>query len=172
MSEIFSYVFLAQAIGILATVFVILSFNQKIDNRLKTYLIIGNLFFAVHFCMLGAFAGMFVNILNAFRVGFSIKFHKSTNMMLVFMGAYLLTAYLIYEELFDLLPILSALLGTFSMFKLSGIKMRLLGLVGSSAWLTYGIIYQSIGGIITETSVIILNLSTIFRLSRDGKKAT
>ena len=170
MVDIFSYGVIAQAVGIVASGFIIFSFNQKIDNHLKIYLIIGNMLFATHFSMLGAYAGMCVTTLNVFRVSFSIKFHKSTKMMLGFMTVYILTGIFIYKEMFDLLPIFSSLLGTFSMFKLSGIKLRLLGMFGSSAWLTYGIIFHSIGGIITETSALILNSSTIYRLIRDKRK--
>jgi hypothetical protein len=151
MIDFFSYQFIAQAIGIAASGFIIFSFNQKIDNHLKICLMIGN-------------------ILNTFRIGSSIKFHKSTKMMLGFMALYILAGVIIYDKPFDLLPVLSALLGTYAMFKLSGIKLRLFGLIGSSAWLTYGIIFHSIGGIIAEISGLILNISTILRLRRDNKK--
>jgi len=170
MIDVFSYQVITQAIGIVASGFVVFSFSQKRDNNLKIYLIIGNLLFAIHFFMLGAFAGMCVNIINIMRVGCSIKFHKSNKVMFVFFLIYSLVAALIYEKPYDLLPIFSSFLGTYSMFKLSGIKLRLLGLLGSSAWLTYGIIFQSIGGIITEVTGIILNLTTVYRLQRDNKK--
>jgi len=56
------------------------------------------------------------------------------------------------------------------MFKLSGIKFRLLAMCGASVWLSYSIIVQSIGGVITETSVLILSVVTIYRLMREEKK--
>lgn len=170
MTDFLSYQFIAQAIGILASGLVVFSTTQKRDNHLKIYLIIGNLFFALHFLMLSAYAGMCVNILNSMRVGCSIKFHKSTNIMFIFLAAYLIVAILIYEKPYDLLPIFSSFLGTYSMFKLSGIKLRLVGIISSGSWLTYATIFQSIGGIITEVSGIILNLATIYRLKRDNKK--
>lgn len=168
--DFITYDVVAQAVGVLASIVVICSFTQKQDNRLKIVLILGNLIFLCHFFMLGAYAGMFVNGVNALRVGSSIKFHKSTKLMLVFMTIYTAFGFYIYESVIDLLPVLSGILGTFSMFKLSGIKMRLIGLLGSSAWLSYAIIYHSIGGIITEMSAFILNISTILRLRRDNHK--
>ena len=78
--------------------------------------------------------------------------------------------FLTYKYIYDLLPIIAGVLGTFAMFKLSGIKMRLLGIVSSGAWLTYGIIFHSIGSIITNTSVITLNIFTILRLKGDNNK--
>ena len=120
--------------------------------------------------MLGAYAGMFVAIVNGLRNGFSIRYHKSTSIMLVFFVMYLLIGFLTYKYIYDLLPIIAGVLGTFAMFKLSGIKMRLLGIVSSGAWLTYGIIFHSIGSIITNTSVITLNIFTILRLKGDNNK--
>lgn len=170
MTNFLTYDFIAQAIGILASAVVIFSFTQKIDNRLKAILMIGNLIFMVHFLMLGAYAGMIANIINVCRVGCSITFHKSTKFMLFFMSAYIAMGYFIYDDWYDLLPVLSGLLGTFSMFKLSGIKMRLTGFIGSSAWLGYAIIFNSIGGIITEVANLSLNGITILRMMRDKKK--
>ena len=170
MNEPSTYQIIAQLIGIVASAVVIFSFSQKHDNHLKIYIMIGNLIFAVHFLMLGAFAGVFVNFLNTCRSGFSIKFHKSTKMMFFFWGIYILVAIAVYEKPVDLLPFFSSILGTYSMFKLSGIKLRLLGMLGSSSWLVYGIVFHSVGGIITELSVMVLNSLTILRLMSDKKK--
>jgi hypothetical protein len=170
MIDLFSYQFIAQAIGVIASGFLIFAFTHKSDNYLKTYLILGNFIFASHFLMLGAYAGMLIACINCFRVALSIKFHKSNAMMFSFMVVYILAGVSIYEKPWDLLPVFSSLLGTFSMYKLSGIKLRLCGMLGSFSWLTYGIIFHSIGGIIAETSAMILNISTIFRLRGDHKK--
>lgn len=164
--------YVAQSLGIIASGIIIYAFTHKSDERLKFVLIIANIFFAAHFFMLEAYAGMFVTLLNCARVAFSIKFHKSNNMMLFFMGVYLLTGYLVFENIFDLMPILSSLVGTYSMFKLSGIKLRLLGMLGSGSWLIYAIVFHSIGGMITEVAIITINLHTIFRLNRDRKEKT
>jgi len=171
MVNIFSYDVIAQAIGIVATAFIVGSFLNKRDNHLKGYIMIGNLLFALHFFMIDAFAGMLINIINFFRVGSSIKFHKSTKVMLFFWGAYIIAAIVIYEKPIDLFPVFASMLSTFSMFKLSGIKLRVLAMLGSSSWLIYATFYQSIGGMITETFVMVLNSSTIYRMLKDKKKS-
>lgn len=170
MDNIFSYEVIAQAIGLLASAVVVGSFAHKRDNHLKIWVAVGNIIFALHFFMLGAYTGMLINIINVFRATFSIKFHKSNKMMCFFMISYLIAGVTIFTSYIDLFPVFSSLLGTYSMFKLSGIKMRLMSLLASSSWLVYATVYQSIGGMITEVSNIILNSSTIFRLRRDNKK--
>lgn len=169
MNDLLTYDFFAQAVGVLASAIVVFSFSRKHDDHLKFFIIFGNILFAAHFFMLDAYAGMLINMINAFRVGFSIKFHKSNWMMWFFLGVYLIAGYVVYEEPKDLLPVLSSLLGTYSMFKLSGIKLRLVGMIGASSWLTYAIISHSIGGMITEIGIMLSNSATIIRLMKDKK---
>ncbi len=161
------YLLIAQAIGMVASFFIVLSFGQKVDNRFKGFLMIGNVLFAVHYFMLGGYAGMVTNLLNFLRVGSSIKFHKSKKIMWVFLGAYLFSALFVVKEPTDLLPIFASLIGTYSMFMLSGIKMRVVGLFASASWLGYGILYKSIGGMITDSVSIALTIRTIFKMKKE-----
>jgi hypothetical protein len=169
MIDILSPDIIAQAIGVFASGFMIFSYYQKQDLYLKICLMTANLLFAVHFFLMDANAGMAINLLNLLRVGTSIKFHKSTKLMLVFMSTSVVIGFFVFETYYDLLPIFCSLLGSFSMFKLSGVSMRYARLIGSFGWLTYGIKFQSIGQILTELTSIILNLTTIYRLKRDKK---
>ena len=170
MINILSYDWITQAIGIIASGFIILSFGQKRDLRLKYFLMTGNVLFAIHFGMMGAYAGLAVNILNFLRVWMSIKFHKSTRMMLLFMCLSIATGFAVYQNYYDILPIISSVMGSYSLFKLSGIPLRIFGIIGSINWLTYSFIIKSIGGIMTDTVALVINFSTIYRLKRDKKK--
>ncbi len=172
MFDFLSYGFIAQAIGVVASGFMIFSYYQKQDIYLKICLMTANLLFATHFFLMDANAGMAINLLNLLRVGTSIKFHKSTNLMIVFMSISIVIGFVVFETYYDLLPIFCSLLGSFSMFKLSGISMRYCRLIGSFGWLAYGIKFQSIGQILTELTSIILNLITISRLKHNKKKAS
>ncbi|MEM9469955.1 MAG: YgjV family protein, partial [Pseudomonadota bacterium] len=98
MGDLSTYQIIAQAIGILASIVVISSTTLKNDNYFKIALIIGNIIFMTHFFMLGAYAGAFTNVLNACRAGFSMKFHKSTNAMILFMSSYALLGIILFEN--------------------------------------------------------------------------
>uniref|UniRef100_UPI00208DF560 YgjV family protein n=1 Tax=Enterobacter sp. JH569 TaxID=2923092 RepID=UPI00208DF560 len=52
------------------------------------------------------------------------------------------------------------------LFCLTGIKMRVLLFAGSCLWLANNIIVGSIGGVLLEASVIVINLTTIYRLHK------
>lgn len=160
------YDLIGQAIGILASAMVVSSYMHKKDNSLKLFMVLANFTFGIHFFMLDASAGMLIAFLNCFRIGLSIKFHKSYYMMAFMMSIYIIFGYIAAENFIDWLPIISSLIGTFSMYMLSGIKFRLMGLFGSTAWLTYSIIFVSIGGVLTEVFAIGFNVYTMLKLRK------
>ncbi|MCU8536060.1 YgjV family protein, partial [Vibrio vulnificus] len=66
----------------------------------------------------------------------------------------------------ELWPIVGTVIGTYSLFVLSGIRMRIGFLAGATCWLINNILVGSIGGTLLEMTVIIMNLITIYRLYR------
>ncbi|MDW1951725.1 YgjV family protein, partial [Vibrio sp. 812(2023)] len=71
----------------------------------------------------------------------------------------------------DLWPIIGTVIGTYSVFCLSGIRMRIGFLLGASCWLTNNILVGSIGGTLLEMTVIVMNLLTIYRLHRQQSES-
>ena len=136
--------FIAQGIGLLGSAIVISAFAQKSDTRFKAFAVVGNIIFAIHFLMLGAYAGLFINLANAFRNGLSIKYKNHNSFVYVFIALYLVIGGLLYESLKDIFPIISGVVGSYGMYKLSGFKLRACFMISSGAWLVYGIIYKSV----------------------------
>ena len=169
MSDFFSQELIAQAVGIFASAIIISAFSQKSDNRFKFFAVVGNIVFALHFYMLGAYAGVVINFVNAFRNGLSIKYHKKDGLMYLFIGLYVVLGLVIYETPKDLFPIISGVVGSYGMYKLSGMNMRICFILSSLSWLVYGLIYKSIGVIITELFIQTTNAITIYRLYRENK---
>jgi len=171
VSDLTTYQIIAQAVGILASGFVISGWSSKKDKKLKIILCCGAFLFAVHFYMLGAFAAMIVSAINILRIGLSLKFHKSNALCLTFIISYLIAGFITYQSPIDILPIISSSIGTISMYLLSGVTFRYISMIPSLSWLTHNIIVMSIGGIITEIFVLIGLLSAIIRIKSDNKKA-
>ncbi len=159
-----------QLLGLIGSALIIGAFCFKADNHYKYLIMAGNVAFSAHFFLLDAYAGAIVNIINIFRMGLSIKYHKSDLLMGGFIAIYVGVAFLTYETVYHILPVVSGIVGSVAVFKLSGIKMRLLMYIGSVSWLTYDIIFKSIGGIITELFAMCTNAITIYRLMQDKKK--
>lgn len=170
MIDWFSYDVIAQAVGVLGSAFIVGGYFLKTDNNSKKVIIIGSLLFAAHFLMIGAVTGALMNVINFFRVGLSIKFHKSKKLFFFFIATYLVAAYFTYSQPVDFLPLISSLVGTFSMYFLSGLAFRFCVLLSSSSWLTHNILIGSVGGIITELFVLFATFTVIYRLYIDRKR--
>ena len=178
-----AYDILAQAIGILAMAFNILSYQQKTAKRAIGFQLFGCTLFAVNFFMLGAVVGGIMNLVGAFR---SIVFMKKDTFranhigwLVFFVGVYV-TSYLLTFTLFgtpftlkngilELLPILAMTASTIS-FRFGNAKtIRLFGLISSPTWLVYNIANGSIGAIVCEVVSLVSIGVGILRHDRNAK---
>ena len=171
MSEVLELFTFTQLIGIVASCFVIAAYCVKSDVKTKRITMGGSLLFAVHFAMMGAFTAMGVTIVNVLRVWLSIRYHGVVWLCGVFIAIYLLIGIITFQETIDVLPILAPILGCVAMYCFSGIKFRAICLVATSSWLIYGFLIGAVGTVLTQIVVTSVNLMTISRLIRDGKKA-
>ena len=72
-------------------------------------------------------------------------------------------------SLFDGLPFIASIAGTFGMFWFKGIRLRMAFVVGESCWLAYSVHAGSIGGSLLYAILIMGTIRTISSLFRDGK---
>lgn len=170
LSIFFQNQYFIQIIGIIASSFIISGFGSKSDVKFKLLMVIGNIFFAAHFFMLGAFTAVGIDLINAARNAISIKFNKSKSLGFLFCALYLFIAFFTYETKIDIFPTLGAIIATLAIYNLSGKYLRYAMYLSSSLWLSYGIIINSWGTIITETFNILANTATIWRLLKEERK--
>jgi hypothetical protein len=162
---------IAQAVGIVAMAFNILSFQRKTRAGAISFQLVGGLLFSVNFFMLGAVVG---GILNAVAFARAIiflnkeKLHADnlywlTGFIIVDFIPYILTFAVFGKELtplnivLELLPVIGMIASTIS-FRYSDAKsIRKYGLISSPSWLIYNIASGSIGAVICE----VLSLGSI-----------
>lgn len=165
LSAQFGTQFVAQGFGLLAFVFGLITFMQKNDDRLKFYMLCLFASQVIHFYLMGAATASAVNLLNFIRTFISLKYNKvwlgvTFILINIAWGTYL------YQSPISILPILGSCIGTYSVFFLQGIKMRLAFMLGAVCWLTHNTMILSIGGMLLETIVFLGNVVTIIRLSK------
>jgi hypothetical protein len=160
---------LAQAVGMLSFFLGILCFYQKDDTRLKITMVIMCISHAVHFAMMGAMAACLGASLAIVRTWLSIK-TSSSLVAYGFMAITLVFGLIVMERWTDMLPIAGSIIGTYAIFLLEGIKMRIAFLVGAGCWLLNNLLIGSIGLSLLESVLIVVNLTTIFRLSKEQTK--
>lgn len=164
-SDIFD---IAQLFGLLSFVIGTYAFSQKNDQKLKFSL--GCLFLCqtLHFYLLGSTTGAIANSISFIRTAISIKFHGKY-LGWIFIALNIAWGIPMVEKLVDVLPIVAACCGTFAIFFLHGIKMRLAFMTGAVCWIINNIVVGSIGGVMLESMVLITNFITIIRLKRAAK---
>ena len=153
----------AQAVGLVSFALGIVCFYQKDDRKLKIVMVVMNLNHALHFALLGATTAVASSILSLVRTFLAL--HTDSKVIaFVFIAITAGWGFYLADHWYDLFPVLGSCIGTYTVFCLKGIVMRLGFLAGAICWLINNILVGSIGLTLLETTLIIVNLNTIRRL--------
>ncbi|MDN2663413.1 YgjV family protein [Psychromonas sp. 14N.309.X.WAT.B.A12] len=161
--------FFAQLLGFLSFLLGVCTFFQKDDKKLKIMMVVFNLNHLVHYLLLGSIVSALSALLSAFRTVTAI-YVSSLVVALLFIVIGLSSAIYFADSIWELWPMLGMSIGTYAVFVLKGIKMRIAFLIGAVCWLINNILVGSIGGTLLEATLITVNLSTIIRLVRDNRQ--
>lgn len=169
---------LAQAVGLLSFVLGLSTFYQKDDRRLKIVMLVFNVNHLIHYLLLGSMMSALSSLFSALRTGTAV--YLSSNRctiegaekiaVTVFISVSVAIGLSLANSWWELWPIVGTAIGTYALFMLKGIVMRLAFLAGASCWLINNILIGSIGGTLLELCVITINLVTIARILRDKKR--
>ena len=174
------YEIAAQAVGVVAMVFNILSYQQKKAKHIIAFQLFGALFFGISYFMLGAYIGAILNVVGVIRALLFLKkekFHTDNIPWLILFCILYASSYLLNFTLFgqdptaknlmvECLPVIG-MVSTHLAFRYSSAKtIRRFGLVSSCAWLIYNIIAVAIGAILCEVFSLISIFTAMIRLDR------
>ncbi|MBB1379322.1 MULTISPECIES: YgjV family protein [unclassified Pseudoalteromonas] len=162
--------YFAQALGFISYILAMLCFIQKDDRRFKIMMILMNLNHALHFYLLNAVTSSLCCLFAAGRTATSLQ-TKAKWVAVLFIILTALIGYLTVSQWTDYIAIAGSCIGTYALFCLNGIKMRWVIFMGSCLWLINNIIVGSLGGMLLEATVIILNLITIYKLHKLNLRA-
>ena len=155
---------IAQAIGIVAMAFNIMSYQQKTQKKVIICQLFGCTLFAINFLMLGAIVGALLNTVGAVRAIVFMnkeKLHSdkliwTIGFIFVYIVSYILTFTVFGKELTlfncvtELLPVIGMTATTVCLRYKEAKTIRLFGLISSPSWLVYNIVNFAIGAIICE----------------------
>ncbi len=162
----------AQAVGVVAMCFSVLSFQQKKRRNILILQIVGTLLFFVNFLMLGQYIGAILNLLGCARYILFLhkdKLHTDNNLWLaiftaLYLGAYVLCFTVFGEEptlpnlALQILPVLGMIFGHLAFRSSDPAKIRKISLASSISWLIFNSIVVAIGAILCEA----FNMFSIF----------
>lgn len=169
---------IAQAVGIVAMAFNILSYQQKKQSAVIAFQLVGATLFAVNFLMLSATVGGILNIIGALRAIVFLNKKKLradhpawlVGFILIYIAVYVCTFTLFgkeptaYNFIIEFLPVVGMIATTVGFRLKEASDVRKCGLVSSPSWLIYNVSNFAIGAIICEVLSLVSIIVGIIRL--------
>lgn len=158
----------AQTVGLVALLIGATAFGQKDDRKLKINLTVFNIFMGFHFMLLGVWTGAWTAWLSSVRTYLSSR-TRHLWVMFFFLVLVWVLGLPNVEEPAHLLPLVGTTLGTWALFRESGLRMRVLMFAGSICWVTHNFWVGSIGGTVIESLFMVINIRTMLLLIRQPR---
>ncbi len=170
------YPIIAQAIGIIAMLFNIFSYQQKSAKRIIALQFFGASFFALNYLMLGAYIATMLNAVGVIRAVLFLKKDKTkvdrigwvAVFGVAYVAAYVLNFTVLGKEptarnlLVEVLPVI-AMFATHLAYRYDSPKtLRGFCLISSVSWLIFNIVNFAIGAILCEVfSLVSIAIATV-----------
>ena len=148
---------IAQIVGIIAWLILNYSYHRKNTNSILSFQIIANLFFCMHYFMLGAYSGLFICFAETvFDFGY-YKTDKDKMLYGISVPVRILGGLVTYQTPVDVLPICASLLDGYCLTKKK--KIVVVGaIITYLMWVIYDLCVLSFSGAFTDGIVMINNL--------------
>ena len=151
---------LIQILGIIAWIFLILSYHRKDTNKIIVFQIIGNILYCIHYLLLRAYGGLFICF---FEIIFDYGYYKTTKDNLIYLISIPVRIFgglISLINLIDILPIIASLVDGYSLTKKK--KFVVIGaIISYSIWFIYDFSVLSYSGALADAIIIISNLSIL-----------
>ncbi|MGQ4879293.1 YgjV family protein [Billgrantia sp. LNSP4103-1] len=169
MEEIGLRWLLGQAVSLVALALCIVGFASKRDDRLFVLLLFANVAFAAQFALFESWVAAGISALIVLRIALVRRYRRNRAIMLAMLAATLVVALLTWSGPRDIPALAAGLLGTYGMFMLHGIPMRIALAAAALCWVVSNVLAGSIGGTIAESLIFLTNVVTMLRLRRDAR---
>ena len=164
---------LSQLLGAIGYSLLSFSFFKKEKKQILFIQILAYIGFTTHYYLLGALTGTMCNIIGFIALiliyFFSEDYNKKIILVCILVPLLFLMAYLSYENIFSLFPVIACLITFNSFLSKSESKIRFIGIISAILWLIYAIIIKSYIAIIFETILVICTIIAYFVIRSNYK---
>jgi hypothetical protein len=158
----------AQCVGYVAFVLGVSSFLQRDDRRFKQFMAAECLAYIIHFALLGNPTAVASSTMSLLRSVLALR-TRSVWVAAAVIAANVALGLSLAHKASDWLPLCASCMGTFALFLLRGVPMRLLMLVGTGLWIANNLIAGSIGGSALEIVIACVNIRTTWLMAREAR---
>lgn len=160
---------LIQALGLLAFLCTTLSYWGKSKKRILAIQIVGDIFYAIHYFLLGALTGGLTQVLGLFRETsfFCAKTMKQEKIIFfVLVPIYLFIGCMTSNTIVEIFPIIASITYCYTL-TMAAKYVVLGGLIDAIYWLFYDIICGSYTGALADGIVIISNIFSLIHRKKE-----
>jgi hypothetical protein len=160
----------AQIAGYVSLVLGVWAFLHKDDGRMKLLLSLESVVYGAHFLMLGNMAAAGSATISAARTYASIR-SKSWWVAGAAVALNLAVGWKVAGRGLGWLPVLASCVATVAFFTLEGVRLRMVLLMTTLAWLVNGWVSRSVGGVVLETLIATANATTLARMEWERRRS-
>lgn len=154
------YFIFIQIIGVIAWLFLGISYYRKNTDRILAFQVIANVLFCLHYLLLGAYSGLVICSFELIRDFAYYKTDKDDNIFIGSVIVYIICSIVTYTSILDLFPYFASLLDGYFLTKNK--KIVVIGaIITYTLWFIYDMYVLSYSGAITDAIIIISNLSIL-----------
>lgn len=155
-----NFVLIAQITSLISWGLLIYSYYKDDINKLLFIQIIASFFDCLSYLFLGASSGLVVSIMELLKGLGYYKTDKDTLIFLLTLPIYIIMAFLTYDTIFSLLPIIASIIDGFSLTKNK--KIATIGCIISNAlWVVYDFYVLAYASVFADSVLIISNISIL-----------
>lgn len=158
-----------QLIGVVAWLLLVVSYYRKSINKILSFQIISTILYCLHYYLLGAYSGLFICI---FEVIMDYGYYKTDwddKLFKISIPFYMIVGIFSYHTFLDLFSIFASLTDRYSLSKERRVAI-IGGIVAYILWIIYDLHALSISGVITDSILVLSNISIIIRELKAQKK--
>ena len=166
--------FWIQAVGFLALIMYLVSYQFKSNRGLFTFQLLGAVLFALQYSLIGGTSGALSQVIKVVRSLVLLKYNdwpwvRGKTPMLFFCGLYLAATVFTWAGPLSLIVLAASVVSTLGFWTNNARTIRVACLVFvCPCWLIYAVFTGSLGGILNETFTIV---SILISICRFGWKA-
>lgn len=165
----------AQILGILGALSMILSSWQKSRKNIFIFLLFDNIFYFLQYIALGAYAGAFTNVVGLFRtILFSKKgankFLKTNYPLIIILILYVLINIVTYDGITSLFPAIASIIYAIVLWQDEPKKIRIGSAFMLAMWFVYNLFVGAYVGAVTEFILFISAVIALIKIDFLNKK--
>ena len=159
---------LIQLIGLVAGIFLILSYFRKDTNKVLSFHITSGILDFIHYFLLKAYTGAFIYLLETTRDYLYYKTDKDKYIFIISAIIYLSISFFSVRTIYDYLPIIASLIDGYSL-TLNKKNVTIGACISYTIWVIYNIHVISISGIILDGIIAVSNIILIINYYQNIK---